>query len=125
MNWIARIKVHELRNKSKSELLGQLKDLKAELALLRVAKVTGGAPNKLSKMYSFVLSLIKHAWNVFVKMRVLFTQFSVWRMQKSSEAFNRSGIDGDFPEAERSSKGSIQEEEVHATRSPSKEDQGH
>ena len=46
----ARIKVHELRGKSKAELLNQLKDLKAELALLRVAKVTGGAPNKLSKM---------------------------------------------------------------------------
>ena len=29
----------------------QLKELKAELAALRVAKVTGGAPNKLSKMY--------------------------------------------------------------------------
>jgi large subunit ribosomal protein L35e len=28
----------------------QLKDLKTELAALRVAKVTGGAPNKLSKM---------------------------------------------------------------------------
>lgn len=28
----------------------QLKDLKQELAALRVAKVTGGAPNKLSKM---------------------------------------------------------------------------
>lgn len=28
----------------------QLKELKAELAALRVAKVTGGAPNKLSKM---------------------------------------------------------------------------
>ncbi|KAK8531987.1 hypothetical protein V6N13_131338 [Hibiscus sabdariffa] len=36
---MARIKVHELRNKSKTELLSQLKDLKAELALLRVAKV--------------------------------------------------------------------------------------
>ncbi|KAB1223996.1 60S ribosomal protein L35 [Morella rubra] len=47
---MARIKVHELRNKSKTELLTQLKDLKAELALLRVAKVTGGAPNKLSKI---------------------------------------------------------------------------
>ena len=32
-------------------LVLQLKELKAELALLRVAKVTGGAPNKLSKMY--------------------------------------------------------------------------
>ena len=28
----------------------QLSELKAELAALRVAKVTGGAPNKLSKM---------------------------------------------------------------------------
>lgn len=28
----------------------QLKELKGELAALRVAKVTGGAPNKLSKM---------------------------------------------------------------------------
>jgi len=48
--WTARIKVHELRDKSKSDLSTQLKELKAELALLRVAKVTGGAPNKLSKM---------------------------------------------------------------------------
>lgn len=46
----ARIKVHELRHKTRADLLNQLKDLKAELALLRVAKVTGGAPNKLSKM---------------------------------------------------------------------------
>lgn len=50
----ARIKVHELRGKTKAELLNQLKDLKAELALLRVAKVTGGAPNKLSKMYALI-----------------------------------------------------------------------
>lgn len=46
----ARIKVHELRGKTKTELQNQLKDLKTELSLLRVAKVTGGAPNKLSKM---------------------------------------------------------------------------
>jgi large subunit ribosomal protein L35e len=31
-------------------LLLQLNELKTELAALRVAKVTGGAPNKLSKM---------------------------------------------------------------------------
>ncbi|BFG21689.1 hypothetical protein CerSpe_079630 [Prunus speciosa] len=43
---MARIKVHELKNKTKAELLGQLKDLKAELALLRIAKVTGGAPQQ-------------------------------------------------------------------------------
>ncbi|CAI9296052.1 unnamed protein product [Lactuca saligna] len=46
----ARIKVHELRDKTKADLFAQLKDLKAELALLRVAKVTDGAPNKLSKI---------------------------------------------------------------------------
>ncbi|KAK7402167.1 hypothetical protein VNO78_14216 [Psophocarpus tetragonolobus] len=54
---MARIKVYELRNKTKAELLNQLKDLKAELALLRVAKVTGGAPNKLSKIKVVRLSI--------------------------------------------------------------------
>ncbi|MCL7045034.1 hypothetical protein MKW94_006541 [Papaver nudicaule] len=54
---MARIKVHELRAKSKADLLNQLKDLKAELALLRVAKVTGGAPNKLSKIKVVRLSI--------------------------------------------------------------------
>nr|ACG37001.1 60S ribosomal protein L35 [Zea mays] len=47
---MARIKVHELRGKSKTDLQAQLKELKSELSLLRVAKVTGGAPNKLSKI---------------------------------------------------------------------------
>ncbi|MFQ6624743.1 hypothetical protein Gotur_004275, partial [Gossypium turneri] len=51
------IKVHELRDKSKTELLSQLKELKAELSLLRVAKVTGGAPNKLSKIKVVRLSI--------------------------------------------------------------------
>ncbi|XP_015952311.2 60S ribosomal protein L35 isoform X1 [Arachis duranensis] len=54
---MARLKVYELRNKTKAELLSQLKDLKAELALLRVAKVTGGAPNKLSKIKLVRLSI--------------------------------------------------------------------
>ncbi|XP_039051403.1 60S ribosomal protein L35-like [Hibiscus syriacus] len=53
---LTRIKVH-VRNKSKTDLLSQLKDLKAELALLRVAKVTGGAPNKLSKIKVLRLSI--------------------------------------------------------------------
>merc|ERR1711865_1186087 len=47
---MARFKVHELRQKEKPELLNQLKELKTELAALRVAKVTGGASNKLSKI---------------------------------------------------------------------------
>ncbi|OMP02691.1 Ribosomal protein L29 [Corchorus olitorius] len=54
---MARIKVFELRQKSKNDLLAQLKDLKAELSLLRVAKVTGGAPNKLSKIKVVRLSI--------------------------------------------------------------------
>ncbi len=54
---MAKIKVHELRTKTKVDLLNQLKELKAELALLRVAKVTGGAPNKLLKIKVVRLSI--------------------------------------------------------------------
>ncbi|KAL6516485.1 60S ribosomal protein L35A [Orobanche gracilis] len=54
---MARIKVHELREKSKSDLLTHLQELKSELSLLRVAKVTGGAPNKLSKIKVVRLSI--------------------------------------------------------------------
>merc|ERR1712046_351128 len=38
------------RNKSKSDLEKQLEELKTELSNLRVAKVTGGAASKLSKI---------------------------------------------------------------------------
>jgi ribosomal protein L29 len=47
-----KLKVHELRNKNKADLEKQLEELKTELAALRVAKVTGGAASKLSKMYA-------------------------------------------------------------------------
>ncbi|KAF5828054.1 component of cytosolic 80S ribosome and 60S large subunit [Dunaliella salina] len=51
MSYIAaRVKAHELRGKNKQGLVNQLKELKGELSALRVAKVTGGAPNKLSKI---------------------------------------------------------------------------
>ncbi|RDX98594.1 60S ribosomal protein L35, partial [Mucuna pruriens] len=56
-SYYTRTKVYELRKKTKAEILNQLKDLKAELALLRVAKVTGGAPNKLSKIKVVRLSI--------------------------------------------------------------------
>lgn len=46
----AKLKAHELRGQSKGDLTKQLTDLKNELTALRVAKVTGGAPNKLSKI---------------------------------------------------------------------------
>ena len=47
---MAKLKVHELRSKNKADLTKQLEELKTELAALRVAKVTGGAASKLSKM---------------------------------------------------------------------------
>lgn len=47
---MSQVKAHTLRSKSKQELLEQLKEYKEELSQLRVAKVTGGAPSKLSKM---------------------------------------------------------------------------
>lgn len=50
-SFIAKVRAHELRNKTKSELLEQLNELKSELAGLRVAQVTNGAPAKLAKIY--------------------------------------------------------------------------
>lgn len=44
------VKAYELRNKTKSELVSQLGDLKSELQSLRIAQVTGGAPAKLAKI---------------------------------------------------------------------------
>ncbi|XP_015426505.1 PREDICTED: 60S ribosomal protein L35-like, partial [Myotis davidii] len=46
----AKIKARDLRGKKKEELLKQLDDLKVELSQLPVAKVTGGAASKLSKI---------------------------------------------------------------------------
>merc|ERR1711862_877021 len=40
----------DLRSKKKEELTKQLDDLKTELGSLKVAKVTGGAASKLSKI---------------------------------------------------------------------------
>ncbi|CDQ65064.1 unnamed protein product [Oncorhynchus mykiss] len=47
---MGKIKARDLRGKKKEELLKQLDDLKVELSQLRVAKVTGGAASKLSKI---------------------------------------------------------------------------
>jgi len=45
-----KVKAYELRDKSRDDLIRQLDELKTELQQLRVAKVTGGAASKLSKM---------------------------------------------------------------------------
>ncbi|OQV25704.1 putative 60S ribosomal protein L35 [Hypsibius exemplaris] len=45
-----KVKAKLIRNKSKAEIAKQLEDLKQELASLKVAKVTGGAPAKLGKI---------------------------------------------------------------------------
>merc|ERR1712056_87050 len=45
-----KIKCSDLRTKKKEELVKQLEDLKTELGSLKVAKVTGGAASKLSKI---------------------------------------------------------------------------
>ncbi|XP_018327752.1 60S ribosomal protein L35 [Agrilus planipennis] len=47
---MGKVKCSELRTKDKKELTKQLDELKTELTSLRVAKVTGGAPSKLSKI---------------------------------------------------------------------------
>eukprot|EP00210_Caulerpa_lentillifera_P008157 g7790.t1 len=60
----SRHKAHELRLKSRTELLTLLDELKRELAGLRVAKVTGGAPNKLSKI-SIVRKAIHRVMTVY------------------------------------------------------------
>uniref|UniRef100_A0A1B6CRU3 Large ribosomal subunit protein uL29 n=1 Tax=Clastoptera arizonana TaxID=38151 RepID=A0A1B6CRU3_9HEMI len=47
---MGKVKCSELRTKDKKDLEKQLIELKTELTNLRVAKVTGGAASKLSKI---------------------------------------------------------------------------
>eukprot|EP00051_Salpingoeca_urceolata_P026217 m.476505 g.476505 ORF g.476505 m.476505 type:complete len:125 (+) comp20551_c0_seq1:180-554(+) len=47
---MAPLKAHKLREESRESLEKQLDELKNELSQLRVAKVTGGAASKLSKI---------------------------------------------------------------------------
>uniref|UniRef100_A0A0E9TRH5 Large ribosomal subunit protein uL29 n=1 Tax=Anguilla anguilla TaxID=7936 RepID=A0A0E9TRH5_ANGAN len=56
---MAKIKARDLVGKKKDELLKQLDDLKEELSQLRVAKVTGGAASKLSKIRIFRKSIAR------------------------------------------------------------------
>merc|ERR1712055_1030340 len=56
---MAKVKAKELRGKKKEELLKQLHELKTELSQLRVAKVTGGAASKLSKIHAVRKSIAR------------------------------------------------------------------
>ncbi|ORY29621.1 putative ribosomal protein L35 [Naematelia encephala] len=46
----SKIRAFELQSKSKNDLLEQLKELKTELASLRVQKIAGGSASKLTKI---------------------------------------------------------------------------
>ncbi|KAI6035375.1 ribosomal protein L35 [Pisolithus orientalis] len=45
-----KVKAYELQSKSKNDLTKQLNELKGELLSLRVQKIVGGAPSKLTKI---------------------------------------------------------------------------
>ncbi|WKX93876.1 hypothetical protein Q1695_011273 [Nippostrongylus brasiliensis] len=47
---MSKLKIQELRGKKKEDLTKLLSEQSSELASLRVAKVTGGAPTKLCKI---------------------------------------------------------------------------
>ena len=47
---MGKVRAHELRVKTKQELVAQLKDLKKELSQLRVAQVNSGAAGKLVRI---------------------------------------------------------------------------
>lgn len=47
---MVKVKAYELRKSDDAALLKKLEELKTELSQLRIAKVTGGAPAKLSKI---------------------------------------------------------------------------
>ncbi|KAM1349848.1 hypothetical protein ACFXTH_003775 [Malus domestica] len=51
---MARIKVHELRHKTKPDLLAQLKDLKSELALLRILALNLSMTYRLCRICKFI-----------------------------------------------------------------------
>lgn len=58
LSFQGKVKCTDLRIKDKNELLKQLEELKTELTNLRVAKVTGGAASKLSKMYVYIFLIL-------------------------------------------------------------------
>jgi ribosomal protein L29 len=52
---VSSVKAYALRKETKASLLQKLDDYKQELASLRVAQVSNGAPSKLAKMYPLLI----------------------------------------------------------------------
>ena len=71
-----KVKAYAIRNSSETELLAQIRDTKTELAQLRVAQVTGGAPAKLASICTARKNIA----------RVL-TVFNQKRKEESKKAF--------------------------------------
>lgn len=66
LSFQGKVKCTDLRIKDKNELLKQLEELKTELTNLRVAKVTGGAASKLSKMYVYIFLIFNFNFIIFI-----------------------------------------------------------
>lgn len=66
LSFQGKVKCTDLRIKDKNELLKQLEELKTELTNLRVAKVTGGAASKLSKMYVYIFLIFNFNFITFI-----------------------------------------------------------
>lgn len=114
-----KVRAHELRTKGKLELEKQLVDLKTELGLLRVAKVTGGAASKLSKMCGDMRLLgvhpcCSHAGPCNVALAA---------QQRSAEV-HRKGAHRNQPDQEGRAAAVLCGQTLHAARSPAQEDAG-
>ena len=127
----ARIKVHELRGKNKAELQTQLKEFKSELSLLRVAKVTGGAPNKLSKMCVLDCSVNPPPSSLFRfprargELKPRLGSVASFLLQQGGAHLHRARAHRDLAEAEGGAAGGVQEKEAAPARPPPQEDPRH
>jgi ribosomal protein L29 len=68
---VTRVKISEIRKKSKEELLKQVKDLRKELLNLRFSKVTSQSAPSLSKMYELIKMVIFSSFLDVLLVRVL------------------------------------------------------
>ena len=84
-----RVKCSELRTKKKEELIKQLDDLKTELGSLRVAKVTGGAASKLSKIRVVTKSIARV--NIVIHQKQKENLRKLYRVRKTSD-FHRASV---------------------------------